>query len=112
MADELERYAAGWTMAGVMADLRADGLTGAALATAVNAVAADLEAAGYPMLTVAEIATLTLSTADSASSYGVPVLVIDGAAYGPSDMTPAGVTAADLLRAWAERFLGPGGLDR
>lgn len=49
--------------------------------------------------------TLTLTTAHAASSYGVPVLVIDGQAYGPGDMTPAGVTAAELLRQFYGRFM-------
>ena len=38
--------------------------------------------------------TLTLSTKHAASSYGVPVLLLRGAAYGPADKTPAGVTGA------------------
>lgn len=51
--------------------------------------------------------TLTLTTAHSASSYGRPVLVIDGDAYGPADLVPSGITAADLVRQWAARFASP-----
>jgi hypothetical protein len=54
----------------------------------------------------AEVDTVTLTTAHAASSYGRPVLVIGGAAYGPADMTPAGVIGADLVRQWAARFCG------
>ena len=56
-----------------------------------------------------EIESITLTTAHAASSYGVPVLVIDGQAYGPADMTPAGITAADLVQKWARRFAGQRG---
>jgi hypothetical protein len=56
--------------------------------------------------------TLTLTTAHAASSYGVPVLVIEGEVYGPDDLTPAGVTAAELLCQWSERFTGPYWPDR
>jgi hypothetical protein len=56
---------------------------------------------------VEDIDTLTLTTARAESSYGVPVLVIEGEAYGPADMTPAGVTGAELVTAWAARFCGP-----
>jgi len=38
---------------------------------------------------VEDIDALTLTTAHSSSSYGVPVLVIEGEVYGPGDMTPA-----------------------
>lgn len=34
--------------------------------------------------------TMTLATEHSASSYGIPVLVIDGEAYGPADHMPQG----------------------
>ena len=51
--------------------------------------------------------TIILTTNHSASSYGAPVMVIDGQAYGPGDLTPGGVIAAELLRQWAARFLGP-----
>ena len=50
--------------------------------------------------------TLTLTTAHSASSYGRPVLVIDGDAYGPGDFFE-GTQAADLVRQWAARFEEP-----
>lgn len=53
-----------------------------------------------------DLDTLTLTTAHAASSYGRPVLVIDGEAYGPADLTPAGVTAAELVTEWAQRFIG------
>lgn len=52
-----------------------------------------------------QVDTLTLTTAHAASSYGVPVLVIDGEAYGPADMTPAGMTGAELVHAWTARFV-------
>jgi len=54
---------------------------------------------------MADIDTLTLTTAHAASSYGVPVLVIEGDAYGPADMTPAGMTGAALVRQFCGRFL-------
>ena len=54
----------------------------------------------------ADVETITLSTAHAASSYGRPVLLIEGAAYGPADMTPAGVTGAQLVMEWAGRFAG------
>lgn len=57
---------------------------------------------------MADIDTLTLTTAHAASSYGRPVLVIEGEAYGPADLTPAGVTGAELVNAWAARFAGQG----
>lgn len=53
--------------------------------------------------------TLTLTTAHSASSYGVPVLVIDGEPYGPADLVPGGIIAADLVDQWAARFSAPNG---
>lgn len=53
---------------------------------------------------MAQLDTITLTTVHAASNYGKPVLVIDGMAYGPADMTPAGITAAELARAWVERF--------
>lgn len=49
-------------------------------------------------------ATITLTTAHAASSYGKPVLLLDGVAYGPGDMTPYGVTAAELVDAIAGEF--------
>lgn len=51
--------------------------------------------------------TIILTTTHAASSYGVPVLVIDGEAYGPADMTPAGIIAADVVQEWAARFEEP-----
>ena len=56
-----------------------------------------------------DLESITLTTAHAASSYGRPVLVIDGQAYGPADMTPAGIIAADLVREWAARFAGQRG---
>lgn len=56
---------------------------------------------------MADLDTVTLTTNHAASSYGRPVLVIEGEAYGPADMTPAGVTGAELVATWAERFYGP-----
>jgi hypothetical protein len=56
---------------------------------------------------VEDIDALTLTTAHSSSSYGAPVLVIEGEAYGPADMTPAGVIGAELALTWAARFTGP-----
>lgn len=57
--------------------------------------------------------TLVLTTEHSASSYGVPVLLIDGEPYGPGDLTPYGparglslmadnptTEALDLLDRW------------
>jgi hypothetical protein len=54
-----------------------------------------------------DIDTLTLTTARAESSYGQPVLVIGSEVYGPGDMTPAGVSSAELLRQWVARFRGP-----
>lgn len=68
-------------------------------------IAAGLEELGLP--TAREFDTLTLTTAHAASSYGKPVLLLDGEAYGPADMTPAGMTGAELLATWAARFYGP-----
>lgn len=54
-----------------------------------------------------DIESITLTTAHAASSYGRPVLLIDGVAYGPADLVPpAGVPAAELVWSWAERFAG------
>ena len=55
----------------------------------------------------ADVDTLTLTTAHAASSYGRPVLVIEGEAYGPADLTPAGVTGAELALIWAAKFAAP-----
>lgn len=43
----------------------------------------------------ADIVAATLSTDHVASSYGRPVLVIDGTAYGPGDVLPSGQLAAE-----------------
>lgn len=51
--------------------------------------------------------TIVLTTAHASSSYGVPVLLVYGDAYGPADMTPAGITGAELVRAAAALFCGP-----
>jgi hypothetical protein len=49
---------------------------------------------------------LLLTTEHAASSYGVPVAVIDGQAYGPADVVPeTDRTAAELVRELAQRFL-------
>jgi len=53
-----------------------------------------------------EIRSITLTTDHAASSYGRPVCVIDGVAFGPADMTHAGVPAAVVVRALAARFCG------
>jgi hypothetical protein len=42
-----------------------------------------------------------LTTEHSASSYGVPVLVLDGLAYGPGDVLPSGEQAASLVGRWS-----------
>jgi hypothetical protein len=62
---------------------------------------------------MADIETVTLSIAHAASSYGRPVLLIDGGAlaYGPADVTPAGMTGAELVNQWAGRFAGQGRID-
>lgn len=60
---------------------------------------------------MAEIDTLTLTTAHAGSSYGRPVLLLDGQAYGPADMTPTGQAAAEVLATWAARFYGPAWAD-
>jgi len=99
-----EWAAPGWDMARILGDLRAEGLTGPALLAAANAIAAGLEE--LELGPTAPIDTLTLTTAHAASSYSVPVLILDGQAYGPADMTPAGVTGAELVNAWAARFCG------
>ena len=51
------------------------------------------------------IDTLTLTTNHSASNYGAPVLLIDGEVYGPADMTPVGITGAELVQAFVARFV-------
>jgi len=44
-----------------------------------------------------------LTTEHSASSYGLPVAVWQGKAYGPADDIGGGKTMADLVLAWAEQ---------
>lgn len=99
-----EWAAAGWDMARILDDLRDAGLTGPAMMDIANGIAAGLEELGYPL--THELDALTLTTAHAASSYGRPVLVIEGEAYGPGDMTPAGVTGVELVNDWAARFIG------
>jgi hypothetical protein len=105
-----EWAAPGWDMARILGELRAyggtdDELTGPEMMEAANVIAAGLEELGLPLTYTLD--TLTLTTNHAASSCGRPVLVIDGEAYGPADMTPVGVTAAELVATWAERFYGP-----
>jgi len=63
--------------------------------------------------------TYTLTTEHAASSYGMPVLVVDGAAYGPGDLLSDGESASEWVERWsrdpertederddARRFLG------
>jgi len=45
--------------------------------------------------------TATLMTDSPASSYGQPVLRVEGRDLGPADLMPAGEFAADVVRAWA-----------
>lgn len=52
--------------------------------------------------------TAVLTTEHAASSYGIPVLVVAGAAYGPGDSLPSGCLAAELVR----RFLNGGNAGR
>lgn len=98
----------GWNMAGILGNLAAyggttDELTGPEMMTAANVIAAGLEERGYPL--THDVDTLTLTTNHAASSYGRPVLVLDGQAYGPADMTPAGVPAGELVTTWAAHFV-------
>jgi hypothetical protein len=53
------------------------------------------------------INTVTLTTAHAASSYGRPVAVIDGEAYGPADVTPDGAPVGAVVRTLARDFLEP-----
>jgi hypothetical protein len=49
---------------------------------------------------------ILLTTEAAASSYGAPVAVIDGQAYGPADVVPdMGMTAAELVRELAQSFI-------
>ncbi len=52
-----------------------------------------------------DVETLTLTTNHAASSYGQPVLLLDGEAFGPADITPAGMTGGELVTTWAARFI-------
>jgi len=47
-------------------------------------------------------ARAVLTTDHAASSYGVPVLVTLGAAYGPADILPSVITAGALVRAFID----------
>jgi len=54
-------------------------------------------------------AEASLSTDHGASSYGVPVLVTGGEAYGRGDVLPSGITAGDLVQRFLEDMdPGPG----
>ena len=66
--------------------------------------------------------TITLTTDHPASSYGVPVALIDGEAYGPSDILRHGEFASVFIGRWSllpertsdeldmvRRFLAPAG---
>jgi len=100
-----DAYAArGWNMGRLLRDVRLSGqVTGEDAADVANTIAAELEARGYPL--AHDVETLTLTTAHAASSYGQPVLLLDGDAFGPGDMTPAGMTGAELVTTWAARFI-------
>lgn len=105
-----EAYAAaGWNMTTILDDLAElwngtpDELSGPAMMDVANAIAAEFEARGYPV--ARDVDTVTLTTNHAASSYGRPVLLLDGAAYGPADMTPAGIPAGELVTTWAARFI-------
>jgi len=56
-----------------------------------------------------------LTTDHAASSYGLPVLVLDDHAYGPADRvddgSPAGCTADDLVRKTRVVLAAPGDND-
>jgi hypothetical protein len=41
---------------------------------------------------------MKLTTNHPASSYGQPILLISGIAYGPCDRTPSGMSAAQIVR--------------
>ena len=56
------------------------------------------------MTGITRATTITLTTDHAVSSYGVPVAVIDGKAYGPIEPTPYGVTAGDLVREMCESW--------
>jgi len=108
-----EYAAEGWNMGRILRDLRelwgnhpTDRLTPDELAEVANGIAAGLEERGYPVTPAAEFDTICLTMSSAASSYGVPVLLLDEQAYGPVDMTPAGVTGAELALTWAAKFAG------
>jgi hypothetical protein len=112
-----EYAAEGWHMGRILRDLRelwgnhpTDRLTPDELAEVANGIAAGLEERGYPMTPATDFDTVTLTTAHAASSYGRPVLVIDGEAYGPEDALPDGTSAGDVLLDFMRRFLAPVGL--
>lgn len=44
---------------------------------------------------------ITLSTEHAACSYGLPVVVADGQAYGPGDVLPGGKLATEWVLLWA-----------
>ena len=44
---------------------------------------------------------IRLTTKHKASSHGLPVLLIDGTVYGPSDVTEGRTRASDLVSHWA-----------
>ena len=47
-----------------------------------------------------DVDAITLTT-----HHGAPVAVLNGIAYGPEDLTPAGMPAAHLVTNWAGRFI-------
>jgi hypothetical protein len=71
----------------------------------------DLKARHGEVLTAAEVLEamgavqgepeVLLTTDHAASSYGVPVLLIDGQAYGPGDILPSGDLAAAYVGRWS-----------
>ena len=109
-----EAYAAeGWSAGGIYRDLyelwadhSTDRLSAPQLADIADQLAAGLEERGLgPTAPAEDLESITLTVAHAASSYGRPVLVIDGEAYGPADMTPAGQPAAHIVTDWAARFI-------
>lgn len=50
--------------------------------------------------------SITLTTANARSSYGVPVLVLEGQVFGPADVMPDGRPAAWYVWDWVRRFIG------
>lgn len=51
-----------------------------------------------------------LTTDHSTSSYGKPVLLVGEDAYGPADVLPSGLTAADLVKGFLKRKESGGGI--